>query len=293
MKDKLKELLNTLYEAEGLVEMALRRFDTSGKEIAVLAVDKCFQVADMAASLNLPQEDKGVPDNESKDENLPVYAALENEDTSVAGTEDDFASQSQYDEDDKQVVDLFTNEILPAMEADDKLTLEEPDDEEAVPAQEALYEPDIEDSLADINDASAFDTEQASETNMENVRNFDASEDSQKDMAEGQETVAVTKENPAKALSPVKEVNWQDSIDMDKKLQRKPAISFFSLNDKFRFRRELFSNSEAAFRDSLSLLETMSDLSEAYDYFYTDLGWDPESEDVKAFIAITERYFKS
>lgn len=65
----------------------------------------------------------------------------------------------------------------------------------------------------------------------------------------------------------------------------------FSLNDKFRFRRELFANSAEDFIDSLNLVEAMHSLEEAEDYFYDDLQWERDNEDVVAFMEKIARYF--
>lgn len=60
----------------------------------------------------------------------------------------------------------------------------------------------------------------------------------------------------------------------------------FTLNDKFRFRRELFRNSDAELTETLNVLQAMESLDEAEDYLYNDLAWDPENPEVKAFIAL-------
>lgn len=66
-----------------------------------------------------------------------------------------------------------------------------------------------------------------------------------------------------------------------------------TLNDKFRFRRELFANNDIEFTDTLNVLSAMSNLSEAEDYLYNDLCWDPSNEDVQAFIALLADHFSS
>lgn len=68
---------------------------------------------------------------------------------------------------------------------------------------------------------------------------------------------------------------------------------FFTINDKFRFRRELFGNSDTDFTDTLNLLSAMSSIAEVQDYLISDLEWDINNEDVKEFTAIIEAYFKS
>lgn len=85
-----------------------------------------------------------------------------------------------------------------------------------------------------------------------------------------------------------------EPLRLDEKLQRsrsKDLKSAFSLNDTFRFRRELFGNSAAEMTDALHLVEAMHSFDEAEDYFYGDLGWDRESDDVKEFMAIIKNHF--
>lgn len=85
-----------------------------------------------------------------------------------------------------------------------------------------------------------------------------------------------------------------EPMRLDEMLQRsksKDLKSAFSLNDTFRFRRELFSNSGAEMTDALHMVEAMHSFDEAEDYFYGDLGWDRESDDVKDFMAIIKNHF--
>lgn len=87
-----------------------------------------------------------------------------------------------------------------------------------------------------------------------------------------------------------------EPLRLDEKLQRsrsKDLKSAFSLNDTFRFRRELFGNSAAEMTDALHMVEAMHSFDEAEDYFYGDLGWDRESDDVKEFMAIIKIIFYS
>lgn len=66
----------------------------------------------------------------------------------------------------------------------------------------------------------------------------------------------------------------------------KPVKFKFSINDKFRFRRELFNFSDEEMDDALSIAGQMSSVDEIEDYFYNDLCWDPENEDVVDFMKI-------
>lgn len=65
----------------------------------------------------------------------------------------------------------------------------------------------------------------------------------------------------------------------------------FTINDRYRFRRELFGNSDAEMIDTLELLAAMSSADEAEEYLFDDLGWDRTNDDVADFMAIVRRRF--
>ena len=73
---------------------------------------------------------------------------------------------------------------------------------------------------------------------------------------------------------------------------RMPIRNFFTINDKYFFRREVFDGDEQAFEDTLDLFAAMSSFDEAKEYIYDDLMLDPQNHDVKSFMEIIESYFK-
>lgn len=68
----------------------------------------------------------------------------------------------------------------------------------------------------------------------------------------------------------------------------KPA---FTLNDRFRFRRELFGNSDAEYSSAMDLIASMDSYEEAEEYFLDELGWSLENPEVKDFMDIIQKYF--
>lgn len=64
-----------------------------------------------------------------------------------------------------------------------------------------------------------------------------------------------------------------------------------SLNDRYRFLRELFGNSNEAMSEVIGQLESMTDAAEVTDHLLTRLGWDSESPVVADFIAAVCRRF--
>ncbi len=253
MEKQLQEILNTLYEAEGLLEMALRRAPRNLETLAALAREKCFHAADLAAALQVTEAVKG----EEKIETESVAAVHE----------PDVAEQ------------LFVEKVAP------KLAEKEPEFEpESEPTaviqserQEAAEQQEA--ALAEAPAETEAETE-ADDARLAAEAEFEQEEDADVE-EEGEDTEAEepVEEDPAPRAIPAK--------------PRRPIATFFSINDKFRFRRELFGGSNPEWLDALALLETMNEMSEASDYLFDDLQWDPESLDVKAFMQILERYYNS
>lgn len=65
----------------------------------------------------------------------------------------------------------------------------------------------------------------------------------------------------------------------------------FTLNDNYKFRRLLFSNSQELYAETLLKVENMKSTYEAEDYFYNTLKWDKENPDVKDFMTTISAYF--
>lgn len=66
----------------------------------------------------------------------------------------------------------------------------------------------------------------------------------------------------------------------------------FSINDRYRFKRELFNNSDVDFNNTLAIVASMENYDEAEDYFLGELQWDSKQGDVADFLGVIKRYFK-
>ena len=91
---------------------------------------------------------------------------------------------------------------------------------------------------------------------------------------------------PAEATSPLR---------VDQKLQRhlsKDIRKAFSLNDRFRFQRELFAGSANAMDTAIEHIEVMSSYGNAELYFFSQLHWDRDNQDVKDFMEIVRNHFQ-
>lgn len=66
----------------------------------------------------------------------------------------------------------------------------------------------------------------------------------------------------------------------------------FTLNDRFRFRRELFGNSDEDYRNALAALQGFPDYDAACSHFIGILGWDKESPVVIDFLEIVKNGYE-
>lgn len=72
MKTQLKEILDTLYEAEGLIELALGRDRETMARIALLVKSKCFHAADLASLIPDAEKEAETPGTEVKEATAEV-----------------------------------------------------------------------------------------------------------------------------------------------------------------------------------------------------------------------------
>lgn len=110
------------------------------------------------------------------------------------------------------------------------------------------------------------------------------------------ETVAGTAEPEQPEADARPEVKSEAKAEMrvDEMLTRREARELrkaFTLNDKFRFRRELFNNDNDKFRETLERIERMQSNDEAVAYMTEVLGWNLDDEAPSDFAAIVANHF--
>ena len=67
----------------------------------------------------------------------------------------------------------------------------------------------------------------------------------------------------------------------------------FTINDRFRFKRELFGNKDTELADALNMISAMSSFAEVQEYFFEDLEWDKDNPEVIDFLKIISNYFNN
>ncbi|MDE6008638.1 MAG: hypothetical protein K2G90_05465 [Muribaculaceae bacterium] len=234
-KTKLNELLDSVYELEGLIYLALNR-DDNIPVLCDLIARKGSKIADEAARIHSSAQEFVSEDK---------YVAEEDEPEVIA-------SFSSEEDEEPEVIAPFGSED------EEPEYVEEPDapqDEAEIAATVSIPLEKIDSPLEReiISDGIAGAEEKA----MEEIVGEIAKE-------------SLAKTGPQKARGRL----------------------VFTLNDKFRFKKELFRNSEPDFNNTLSYVASLDSYEEAEDYFLTELQWNPEREEVKEFLTILKNYFK-
>ncbi|MBD5310265.1 MAG: hypothetical protein HDS10_07595 [Bacteroides sp.] len=253
-KEKLNELLDSVYELEGLIHLALNR-DDNPDHLALLISRKGEIVGKVAASLNVADSAKG------DDEEVEVVEKGE-------------IIHPEYNENKETRNNSYDPEpiILAPLGAPEDIS--ELAEEESAPEEEAAVMAAVSVPIENIE----------SEKEMEKVVEDLAGVEEQA-MEEIVEDIA--KVSLEKAPAPVVE----ETVARTPNPETRGRL-VFTLNDKFRFKRELFGNSDADFNNTLSYVASLDNYLEAEDYFLTELQWNPDREEVKEFLEILKKYFK-
>ena len=193
-------------------------------------------------------------------------------------------------------VDEKVNEQEPVVEPEDEpeYVLEAEPEEEIEPEIEAQPEIEVE---SDPELEEELEAEPESEVEAEPEFEEEPEPEPEEELEAEPEPEIVPEieaEPEPEIIKNVDETAPEAIITLDEAFIRNKAKdlkSAFSLNDTFRFRRELFGNSAADMNDAIDLVNAMNSYEEAEDYFINDLGWDAESDEVGEFMEIIRNHF--
>lgn len=285
----IEELITLNYEIEGLLYLALHRGSDTPDGVWRLIEEKvrCLNDAIVPERNFLSEE---LPPIDSSSVTVSEPGCSDSELSEVADPVDVETETSTIDVEVKpECLDRFV--VL-----NDDVSIESlGENKEEIASSEVLEEKD---DLEPNSDKPGFGDELIEDVTESNVEEADGpeedkpSEDVHIDSEKFADNFDVPLDDDADEC--LDEADEDTVIRMDEKLARdysKNLRKAFSLNDKFRFRRELFSNSDTEMTDTLNLVEAMSSYSEAEEYFYTDLQWNPEMPEVIDFMAIIKKHF--
>lgn len=265
--------LNLAYEIEGLLMLLINRGDEANPEMKNLLIAKASKLladltmADVTLSVHVPHSDAAADSVQSRGE-APVVELPEVEFTKF---ERIVAEASRTATQTAGIPPAAPAVTSPAPAAD---AVEAPvSPAPAAPAPEVTVAPSVA-SVAPETDRAEVETD---------------------DEAIADNALAEERGDADVTVQTVNDTLADDSqITLDEKLARERAADIskaFTLNDRFRFRRELFRNSDEEFKETLEVIGSMSSMEEAEDYFFNDLCWDPSSPEVKEFMAIVAKHF--
>lgn len=89
------------------------------------------------------------------------------------------------------------------------------------------------------------------------------------------------------------EVFDDENVDSDNASDSDIPRKFsFSINDRFRFRRTLFNNSDREFNIAIASISACHDYQEAEQMLQEDYGWNTEDVEPSDFLRLVSNYFK-
>lgn len=262
-KEKLNTLLDSIYELEGLVHLAITRDD----EPAMLP-----ELIRRKSRELLAHAEKATAGAESEVGATYVNGAEQVQiEASTPEVAEDTAMQPTYLADtQEQVAQIEEYSVMPGEYEISTEESEKPDVTTEVGVaveEEERMMPEAE-VLSIFQSAPESDHDSASETDPE-----------------------IVLEPEVKTESKPKAVSQKDPYKFQSYTEPRGRL-VFSINDRYRFKRELFHGSDVDFNTTLSLVASMDGYDEAEDYFLNDLQWDEKSPDVIDFLEMLKNYFK-
>lgn len=302
MNHSIKNIISQVYELEGLLLLIQNHAQNTDPYVFELVRQKAEKIAGLSTGLTPDMfEDKSTAETQS--ENITVEKSLEDTDDAPVYEclgADSCCDDDYDDEPDEQIcasgetnttdafVDDFSEENFEDIPYDDEDTRTHDNGEEFNEIWSSDYtEPGKVESkqkviFNNIEEEEPLISEEGINDDLEKISGFGNVSFSEEDDRSGITDFDVNADNN------------KDIVTVDEVLSRslsKNLKQAFTLNDRFRYRRELFGNSDVEMNNTLNLVETMNSFTEAEDYFYGDLEWDKDSPEVADFITIIRNHF--
>lgn len=186
---------------------------------------------------------------------------------------------------DHLLAELGNSRPAKVTEEKEELSTEKPETEQSEKLEQSKpSEPSKTIEISELSDNS---------DNSDNSNDSDSSDNSV-DTENSEISEAALSEEAADADTPSTIGELSPSMSLNDRLAREKAADLsgaFSLNDRFRFRRELFRGSQQEMDEAIEALSQMSTAEEAREYIYDDLCLDPADDNVKAFMEIITNHF--
>ena len=268
MDNSLEQLLKQVLELEGLILVAQRRGEETPLAVHQLISEKAAQIGAFAAAEKPADEPAkqnaidALPDDEPDDD---ITLEFVDEDADTADEDADAADTAAADEEPQ-----LEPEVTVVVNDEPEVVVE------VVPEPEPAKEPEAEPQPGPEPEPESIEEEATAQEAADAESEPEIAADAEPVTADDFTTVD------------------DEPVRLDEALQRnmiKDLHHAFSLNDRFRYRRELFGNSDQVMEETLNHIESMATFDEAENYFYNDLEWEYDSPEVADFMVIIKNYF--
>ena len=313
----LQQILSIVYEVEGLLLLAQSKGNDTPNEIYDLIKEKLNMISQSFPSKEIISDNSESinQDSESEDErshgNLEddyddEYSYESEDERSLGNLEDDYDDEYSYETEDERSHGNLEDDY-------DNLNYVEPENEHSPVEMEDIDKYTPSEIEADNEDNSIITDYEPIETQIKDEsENDDFIEES--DI----ESVEIVSEDIFESIDSETEELDDDIIELDDidsyddieddntalsepiTIEEKLAIqntrdlrTAFTINDRFRFKRELFGNKDTELADALNMISAMSSFAEVQEYFFEDLEWDKDNPEVIDFLKIISNYFNN
>lgn len=285
----LQQILSIVYEVEGLLLLAQSKGNDTPNEIYDLIQEKLKVISQSFPSKEIISDNSESINQDSESEDERSHGNLE----------DDYDDEYSYESEDERSHGNLEDDY-------DDLNYVEPENEHSPVEIEDIDKYTPSEIEADNEDNSIITDYEPIETQIKDEsENDDFIEES--DI----ESVEIVSEDIFESIDSETEelddIDSYDDIEDDNTVLSEPITieeklaiqntrdlrTAFTINDRFRFKRELFGNKDTELADALNMISAMSSFAEVLEYFFEDLEWDKDNPEVIDFLKIISNYFNN
>lgn len=292
----LQQILSIVYEVEGLLLLAQSKGNDTPNEIYDLIQEKLKVISQSFPSKEIISDNYESinQDSESEDER------------SLGNLEDDYDDDYSYESEDERSHGNLEDDY-------DNLNYVEPENEHSPVEIEDIDKYTPSEIETDNEDNSIITDYEPIETQIKDEsENDDFIEESDIESAEIVsedifESIDSETEELDDDIIELDDIDSYDDIEDDNTVLSEPITieeklaiqntrdlrTAFTINDRFRFKRELFGNKDTELADALNMISAMSSFAEVQEYFFEDLEWDKDNPEVIDFLKIISNYFNN
>lgn len=313
----LQQILSIVYEVEGLLLLAQSKGNDTPNEIYDLIQEKLKVISqsfpskeiisDNSESINQDSESEDERSHGNLDDDYSDSFLEEQEDERSHGNlEDDYDDEFSYETEDERSHGNLEDDY-------DDLNYVEPENEHSPVEIEDIDKYTPSEIEADNEDNSIITDYEPIETQIKDEsENDDFIEESDIESVEiVSEDIFESIDSEAEELDDdiieLDDIDSYDDIEDDNTVLSEPITieeklaiqntrdlrTAFTINDRFRFKRELFGNKDTELADALNMISAMSSFAEVQEYFFEDLEWDKDNPEVIDFLKIISNYFNN